>query len=138
MRIQRQFKKTKKDLLQQPETAGASRDHPHKSIVKIGQNTEKSSRDLRKLVNTQTPENYHLVDFAVLVNNWMKIKENEKWINYIDLTRESKKQWNTNLTMIQIVVGALGTTRKSLRKRQEGSEIREKIETIQTYSIKSG
>ena len=31
-----------------------SRDHPDYSIIKIGQNTEKSPRDLRILVVTQT------------------------------------------------------------------------------------
>ena len=32
-----------------------SGDHPNNSIIKIGQNTEKSPRDLRTLVVTQTP-----------------------------------------------------------------------------------
>ena len=32
-----------------------SRDHPNDSIVKIGQYTEKSSGDLKKLAITQTP-----------------------------------------------------------------------------------
>ncbi len=32
-----------------------SRDHSDKSIVKIGQNTEKSPGDLRRLAVTQTP-----------------------------------------------------------------------------------
>ena len=37
------------------------RDHPNYSIVDIGQNTEKSPGDLRRLATSQTPvENYHL------------------------------------------------------------------------------
>ena len=38
-----------------------SGNHPDYSIIKIDQNTEKSPRDLRILVVTQTPmKNYHL------------------------------------------------------------------------------
>ena len=33
--------------------------HPNYSILKIGQNTEKSSGDLRRLVVTQTPVRRH-------------------------------------------------------------------------------
>ena len=32
-----------------------SRDHPNYSVIKIGQNTEKSPGDLRRLAVTQTP-----------------------------------------------------------------------------------
>ena len=34
-------------------------DHPNYNITKIGQNTEKSPRDLRKLAVTQTPVKDH-------------------------------------------------------------------------------
>ena len=38
-----------------------SGDHPNYSIIKIGQNTEKSPDDLRRLADTQTPvKNYQL------------------------------------------------------------------------------
>ena len=37
----------------------ASGDHPIYSIIKIGQNTEKSPGDLRRLVVTQTPVRNH-------------------------------------------------------------------------------
>ena len=36
-----------------------SGDHPNDSIVKIGQNTEKSPGDLRRLAVTQTPVKDH-------------------------------------------------------------------------------
>ena len=36
-----------------------SEDHPNYSIVEFGQNTEKSPRDLQKLVATQTPVKDH-------------------------------------------------------------------------------
>ena len=39
----------------------ASVDHPDYSVVEIGQNTEKSTADLMRLVVTQTPVKYHLL-----------------------------------------------------------------------------
>ena len=36
-----------------------SGDHPNNSLVKIGQNTEKSPGDLRRLAVTQTPVESH-------------------------------------------------------------------------------
>ena len=36
-----------------------SGDHPNYSIIKIGQNTEERSEDLRRFVVTQTPEKNH-------------------------------------------------------------------------------
>ena len=36
-----------------------SRDHPNDSIIKIGQNTEESPGDLRRLAITQTPVKDH-------------------------------------------------------------------------------
>ena len=50
----------------------------------------------------------HRVDFAVPVDHWIKIKENEKVDKYLDLARELKKK--------PIVVGAFGTVAKSLEK----------------------
>ena len=37
----------------------SSEDHPNYSIIKVGQNTEKSPGDLRKLTVTQTPTRNH-------------------------------------------------------------------------------
>ena len=42
-----------------------SRDHPNCSIVKIGQNTEKSLGDLRRLVVTLTSVENHLLTTVV-------------------------------------------------------------------------
>ena len=55
-----------------------------------------------------------IVDFAVPVDDRMKIKENEKRDKYLDLARELRKQLNIRVTVIPIVVGALGTVPKGL------------------------
>ena len=54
---------------------------------------------------------------------------------YLDFAKELRKFWNMNMTVIPIVVGALGTVHKSLESGLEELEIRKKIETIQTTSL---
>ena len=51
------------------------------------------------------------------------------------LARELKKRWNKKVTIIPIVIGALGTVTKVLIKVLEDFEIRERVETIQTTAL---
>ena len=46
-----------------------NRDHPEYSIIKIGQNTEKSPGDLRKLAVIQTPEKNHQLTWVWKLSN---------------------------------------------------------------------
>ena len=48
-----------KELLKGLEDLAAGGDHPNNNIIENGQNTEKSSGDLRKLAVTQTPVKDH-------------------------------------------------------------------------------
>ena len=59
------------------------------------------------------------MDFAVLVDHKVKTKESEKRDKFIDLTWELKKLWNMKVTVIPIVIGALGTISKVLIKGLE-------------------
>ena len=43
--------------------------------------------------------------------------------------------WNIRVTVVSIVVGALGTGSKNLEKRLRELEVREKNETIQTIAL---
>ena len=54
----------------------------------------------------------------------VKLKESEKKNNYLALARELKKLWNMKVTVIPIVVGALGTVTKVLVKGLEELEIK--------------
>ena len=56
------------------------------------------------------------MEFAVLANHGMKIKENEKRDKFLDLARELKKLWNMRVTVIPIVIDALGTIPKGFVK----------------------
>ena len=71
------------------------------------------------------------VDFAVLVDHWVKFKESKKKNKYINLAWELKKLWNMKVTIIKIVIGALGKVTKGLIWGLEELEIRRWVETSQ-------
>ena len=76
------------------------------------------------------------MNFAVQADHKEKIKENEKIDKYLALTRELEKLINVKVTVIPIVVGALGTVPKSLKMKLRELEIRGRIDTIQTTEYK--
>ena len=76
-----------------------------------------------------------IVDFAVPVDHRMILKESEKKDKCLDLARELKKLWNMKVTIVPIVIGALGTITKRLLKGLEDLEIGGRVETIQTTGL---
>ena len=56
------------------------------------------------------------MDISVLADHRVKLNEGEKKDEYLDLAGELKKLWNMKVTMIPIVVCALGTVPKVLVK----------------------
>ena len=67
------------------------------------------------------------------------MKENLKKDKCLDIAREWKKLKNMKVTVIPIVIGALGTVTKELVQGLEDFEIRGRVETIQTTAlIRSG
>ena len=54
------------------------------------------------------------MNFAVLADHRVKFKESEKKDKYLDLDRDLKKLWNMKVTVIPIVIGALGTVTEGL------------------------
>ena len=73
-----------------------------------------------------------IVDFAVPADHRINLKESEKKDMYLDLARELKKLWNMKVTIVPIVIGALGTITKGLLKGLEDLEVGGPVETIQT------
>ena len=65
----------------------------------------------------------------------VKVKEVEKLNDYLYLARELKKLWNINVTVILIIVGALGMVPKNLAWKIEELNICERIETVQTPAL---
>ena len=50
-----------------------------------------------------------IIDFAIPYDTRVVQKENEKMDRYQDLAREIKKLWDTQVEVIPIIIGALGT-----------------------------
>ena len=59
------------------------------------------------------------MDFAVLTDPRVEIKESEKKDEYQELAIDLKKLWNMKVTVIPIVTGVLGTISEGLVKGQE-------------------
>ena len=76
-----------------------------------------------------------IVDFAVPVNHRINLKECEKKNKYFDLARELKKLWNMKVTIVPIVIGALGTITKGFLKGLEDLEVGGRVETIQMTAL---
>ena len=76
-----------------------------------------------------------IVDLAVPVDHRINLKESEKKDKYLDLARELKKLWNMKVTIVPIVIGALGTVTKGLLKGLEDLEVSGRVETIQTTAL---
>ena len=71
-----------------------------------------------------------IVDFAVPADQRINLKESEKKDKNLDLAWELKKLWNMKVTIVPIVIGALGTITKGLLKGLEDLEVGGRVETI--------
>ena len=76
-----------------------------------------------------------IVDFAVLDDHRIKLKECEKRYKYLDLARELKKLLNMKVTIVPIVIGAFGTITKGLLKGRKDLEVGGRVETIQMTAL---
>ena len=65
----------------------------------------------------------------------VKLKESEKRDKYLDLVRELKKLWNMKMTVILIVIGALGTITKGFIQVLGDLEIKGRVEIIQATAL---
>ena len=70
-----------------------------------------------------------IVDFAVPADHRVKLKESEKKDKYLDLARELNELWNMKVTIIPIVIGALGTVTKEMAKGLDDLETKGLVET---------
>ena len=76
-----------------------------------------------------------IVDFAVPANHRIKLKECEKKEKYHDFARELKKQWNMEVTILPIVIGAFGTITKGILKGLDDLEVAKQVETIKMTAL---
>ena len=99
----------------------------------LGQTTRLS--DCQRKKKKKKKRNYRIVDVAVLADLRVKLKESEKRDKYLNLARERKNLWNMKMTVIPIVINALGTATRELLQGLEDLEIRGRVETIQTIVL---
>ena len=85
--------------------------------------------------NQQKKRICKIVDFAVLADHRINLKQSGKKDKYLDLARELKKLWNMKVTIVPIVIGVLGTITKGLLKGLEVLEVGGRVETIQTTAL---
>ena len=78
---------------------------------------------------------WKIVNFAVPADHRINLKEIEKKDKCLDLARELKKLWNMKVTIVPIVIGALGPITKWLLKGLEDLEGGGRVETIQTTAL---
>ena len=87
------------------------------------------------IINNKKKRICKTLDFAVLIDHRIKLKENEKKDKYIELARELKKLGNMKVTFIPIVIDAVDTFTKGLIKGLEDLEIRGRVETVQNTAL---
>ena len=75
------------------------------------------------------------MDIAVPADHRVKLKESEKEHKYLELANELKKLWNMKVTIIPIVIGALGIVTKGFVQGMEDLEIMGWAETVQTTAL---
>ena len=85
--------------------------------------------------NQQNKKKCKIVDFDVLADHRIKLKQCEKRDKYLDLARELKKLWNMKVTIIPIAIGAFGKVTKGLLKGLEDLEVDGRVKTIQTTAF---
>ena len=78
----------------------------------------------------QKKRTWKIVDVSVPADNRITLKECEKKDKYLDLARELKKLWNMKVTIVPIVIDALGTITKGLLKGLEDLKVGGRVETI--------
>ena len=79
---------------------------------------------------------YRKDDFVVPTDHRVKSRSSEKGDKYLDFARElKKKKWKLKVSVIPIVIGALGTILPKLIKGLGDLETRGQVETIQTTAF---
>ena len=76
-----------------------------------------------------------IIDFAIPYDTRVDDKEIEMIEKYLDLATELKKVWNMKVTVVPLIVGALGTPAKALEKRLKSIDIETKITELQKTFI---
>ena len=119
---QRKYKYTKKYQLHSD--IKVKKNKHRYCLIKKSTKNKKSKNTIRKQWMAWNPSDHRI-----------NLKESEKKDKYLDLARELKKLWNMKVTIVPIVIGALGTVTIGLLKGLEDLEVSGRVETIQTTAF---
>ena len=72
------------------------------------------------------------MDFAIPTDHTVKNQRKRKRDKNLDFDRELRKLWNITVTVIPIMIDALGTVPKGLERELSELDIGGRIETIKT------
>ena len=76
------------------------------------------------------------MDVHLPADQKIKLKESEKRDKYHDLAKELKRLWNMKVTVMPIVIIALGTVTNGLvQEMDDFKKIRGRVETVQTTAL---
>ena len=105
------FDPTKKFYMNNPESILETETHKLLWDFKIQTDHLILTRRSKLVMINKKKKTCRIMDCTVSANHRLKLKENERKDKYLDLARELKKLWNMNVTVIPIVIGALGHQR---------------------------
>ena len=80
----------------------------------------------------KTSNKAQIVYFPVPTDHLNEISQQSKIENDLDLKRELQKLWNLKISIVRIVIGALGTIPKSLEKHLNELNVEVNISQMQT------
>ena len=89
------------------------------------------ARRLDLIIVNKERNTCQIVDFAIPRDHRVETNKGKRE-KYQDLARELQVLWNKKVSVIPIVIGALGTVTKTLRNRLHQIGIQTKIKTMQT------
>ena len=84
------------------------------------------------IIIDKTSKKAQIVDFAVPADHQIEISHQRKIESYRDLKRELQKLWSLKISIVPIVIGALGTIPKSLEKHLNELNVEVNISQWQT------
>ena len=106
--------------------------HTHKPPLGLRQTNGSLNLGQKKRPNNNQQKNLQNCEHCC--TGWSQNGSKRK-DRYLDLARELRKLWNMKVTIITILIGALGTVTKGLLKGLEDLKVGARVETILTTAL---
>ena len=104
-------------------------------MLEIQSDHQIPARKLNQVLIKKKQITWYWMGFAIPVDHWVKVKENEKINNYLNFARELKKTKKIKVSELPFIVGSFEMVSKCLEKILREMEKTRSIDTIQTVKI---